>query len=758
MSIANGIWGNGILAENANFDLMEPAYRGWRYTFKWIDFETAPGVFDFDYILDQLSKSESRGWDYSISIDISPAAGDSPKSPAWLFTAPYNVPLVTTTAGVYPYYFDATFKERYFNMLDALRNYIATLNSSYKEKFKYWLSTEGKTGDTGPYAGNITSVTIDGIEVDPGDLNDYFISDDDWQTYKRTEVWPLGYANLAADLPLTRYAINAGNDYADFQWGLDNIPGCGFKRGFPTHTYSNSFEKYDSTYINALSQGLTFGEFQNIEDIAWFQESYKQNFFSIVCSALHHGINIISINTGIPQQMFPADLTPFEFFNLYAPDIIPEENNIGFCALRDMIDVNDKVRFTEADYGNVINPASLTAYTNQYNNLPGTPAQHRQSKLTDLTIDYLNPARLAALQVLFPDAAYHTIDGGEDQDAYNQEFGVDLIPGNYCKNITQYSPNTTSIGVWCVGTTNSFYGRYGRAFDNANDKTEMFFTNANAGSFIYTATIKITYSNTAGGSWCLCYHNGTEKTELATVVMDGSGEKETLEFTIEDFNGGGLLDHSTDYSLKYKGGDDAIFFLVQDLYENPEPITTEPDAPMANSYKESSDYFSLIAEKSKLIAHNGAISGTARLRKSFHRVNDEDELNAACQNWGHFPCVVHINHLIRFKERGYGAPNKLLTNVLAFFSSAQVTGNVVVSDTIESAYDEAETAMNKYIAYMLNDFESNGSCGGMYMLDASRISAEKVGPVNGKLFGWLLTIEFEKKSPELNYDADDWTP
>src|SRR3954447_5301699 len=99
-----------------------------------------------------------------------------------------------------------------------------------------------------------------------------------------------------------------------------------------------------------------------------------------------------------------------------------------------------------------------------------------------------------------------------------------------------------------------------------------------------------------------------------------------------------------------------------------------------SNFKQRSDYFRLIANKNKLIAHNRPIEeGSIKLRKSFHRINDEDELNAACTQWAHFPCVVHIGNDINYKQPGTGLPAKLTGNHLYFL---QKTANPVTPDAI----------------------------------------------------------------------------
>ncbi|MEJ7672667.1 MAG: hypothetical protein WKF59_08125 [Chitinophagaceae bacterium] len=48
------------------------------------------------------------------------------------------------------------------------------------------------------------------------------------------------------------------------------------------------------------------------------------------------------------------------------------------------------------------------------------------------------------------------------QDKYNYDIGINLIPNNYQRFLTQYSPNTTSRGRWRIGPVDQPYGRYAR--------------------------------------------------------------------------------------------------------------------------------------------------------------------------------------------------------------------------------------------------------------------------------------------------------
>ena len=176
-----------------------------------------------------------------------------------------------------------------------------------------------------------------------------------------------------------------------------------------------------------------------------------------------------------------------------------------------------------------------------------------------------------------------------------------------------------------------------------------------------------------------------------------------------------------------------------------------------SNYKARSDYFKMIAHKNKLIAHAQPVAeGSEKLRKSFHRVNDLDELNAACESWAHFPCAVHVGHDKIFKQVGEGITRRVNANHLFFFAKIDSKTYPALSDAMENAYDVADTAMSKFLSYMREDLEANGACGNLFLFDLNRATAEQIGPYNSVLYGWQLTFYDEQKAWELCYKEDDW--
>lgn len=172
-----------------------------------------------------------------------------------------------------------------------------------------------------------------------------------------------------------------------------------------------------------------------------------------------------------------------------------------------------------------------------------------------------------------------------------------------------------------------------------------------------------------------------------------------------------------------------------------------------SKYKERSDYFKMLANNNKLIAHNRPIDGSNKNRKSFYRVNDLDELNAACVNWAHFPCMVHVGHDILFKQPGTGLPRKVIGNHLYFLSKTKAKN---LADEMEAAYTESEEAMSQILSYMNEEMEAGHRCGNLFLFDLKGAHAEQIGPFNTVLYGWHLVFYDETRACDLGYKSIEW--
>lgn len=713
MADVKGIWGNQSILQPVVYEKVKSRLTGWLLRKTWRQLETAPGVFDWPALDDDAEQLEADDKALGIAVTVSPASAATPE---WLFDAPYNVPKVITTTNSYPYYLDAVFIERKEMFRDALLQHIA--QQAWKDRVLFVQSMDGSTGDYFPYKGTITSVQINGSpELFPNDTDAYAIANSDWIDYKRTEIYTQFYNDIAEVLPGTVMMINPANDGTDWQYCLDNLPGTAMKQGRLSHNYNDLNERYTLERIIA-TQSLTppviiKGETEDLD--AWFLDNKKQNLFAMICSAIMHGLTnmqyMLAVIDGLVDVDSEDDLWIFDFANRHMGVTDPADTNKAFIAFRKIIDGADTATYDEDEYGPLIALADQASYNYQLNliNASDDPETVKSERRATLIATLFNEDRAAALQDAFPLASIPMPDPSDAHDAFASDIVINGIPGNYQKYIEQYSPDTTSIGLWRQ-TTGGFHGRFARSFDHANGKSEIFLliNESIAGNGSYKVNVLLTFLDISGCTFRVYYYNGEVKTSAAQISTAGTGLWITETITINDFHGGGNLANGSDLTLKYTTGNDAVFSLLE--FEVTEINSTE----MPSSYKVRSDYFETIANTNKLIAHARPIAGSDRTRQTFFRVNNEDEMNAACVNWIHFPCVVHTGHNIKFTQPGTGLPRRVHGNTLLFLSKAINSGNL--SDNIEDAYESSENAMTQFLAYMLNDLETNGACGSLFFV------------------------------------------
>jgi hypothetical protein len=151
-------------------------------------------------------------------------------------------------------------------------------------------------------------------------------------------------------------------------------------------------------------------------------------------------------------------------------------------------------------------------------------------------------------------------------DKYFNDIGINLVSGNYYRFLEQYSPNTTSRAYWRVGSINQPYGRYARGFDHQNGMSEMFFaldknfySNNNTPHQI---KISVTYFDKGHGDWALNFYNGKTKAEAFRVNCNNTSRwiTKTVKLSADLSK---KLEHQNDFSLKYLGGDNTIFSMIE---------------------------------------------------------------------------------------------------------------------------------------------------------------------------------------------------
>ena len=141
-------------------------------------------------------------------------------------------------------------------------------------------------------------------------------------------------------------------------------------------------------------------------------------------------------------------------------------------------------------------------------------------------------------------------------------------------------------------------------------------------------------------------------------------------------------------------------------------------------------------------------------RKSFFRLNDEEELNAACVNWAHFPCMVHFGFSGKYSENENEVKKRLLLNDILILDKVISPAGM---DSIQAKKDSTFALMEDIIAYMLDEYETDKYCSPFSNLDLSLFSFSEYGPVNSTLYGWRLSFNDEQFPTNLDsVDAAKW--
>lgn len=516
--------------------------KGWKY------FETSAGTFDYNWWKDQINIAIADGLYASIQSIPSPVSNDN--TPQWLFNAPYAVPFVTTDRGTFPYQMNANFIDRFrSHWNDGIKNMLLSYSSGDRLFLLSWMSAEGTTGDPGTIHGAITQVTILGvIQSTP---QDYLIPDNIWLNHKRTNLWPYGYGIQQASLPFINFEINTGNDFENIEWLQANAPKAWFKVGFASHTYNNPGEKWRQEGIklfvnSAPDDNRNKQECEQTPQLSWFANALKSNFKATLTSCIAHGCDIFMMSMANLNSIIGVDLSLITWANQYLGFRRADETDKGFLMLRKILDFANIILYSVDTYGPVITPSQQAGYTstvNQINANAGYSAIQKKLLITQLTVSKLNIARVNAMLAAFPAAAYHTVDTGEGQDAYNTDCGVDMMQ-NYEKFLYQSFVDPGEEGVWRFGPANTFDSRFGKKAPKFYIWTDLL-SNGN-----YQVKVQVKYHDVDSIQWSLKYNNGAGIQIAGTITNGTSGNVLTTVFVIPNIQGGRIMTNSSDFIIE----------------------------------------------------------------------------------------------------------------------------------------------------------------------------------------------------------------
>lgn len=569
-----GVWGHGNKVSKSIIKSM-PFIHGWNFTFYWRELEPEKGKFNWKLFDDQIKIPI----DNNLNVGFMVWVGQF--SPEWVYEKDgvqkvyFNDKLHNDK--YYPYYLNPAYKADYFAMLKAVGEHIKSLPMATRMKIQFWMSAEGSTGDETPYKAP---------PINP----QFVISDKQWTDYKR-EAWSYMYQFGNSVEPKVHILINPANSGKYFDFVTKNFPTAWLKAGSLAHTYKfdGEIDYYSrlKKVVNPSNNGLNNrirAESEEVQKIGWFKQSPQQNNFAIVTSSLFIGLDILNVRADI-ESMVGNNVYPFRFFNKYAGQRDPAIATGAFCVFRDVLDVNDTKRFPEDKYGKVI--SHIRATETKEDDAPANAGNNsKMPRPNEISLKRIQNI----LKEFEPYGAKNGTTSEEDKivykdddkiepklkkenlrrdltDKYFDDFGIDLIPGNYWRFLEQYSPNTTSRGYWRIGPVDQPFGRFARGFDHQSGMSEMFFSLDKdffkKNNEPHKLQVKVVYFDKGKGEWSFNYYNGKSKVEKYKVRCTNTNRWIVKTIELTDVYTNKKLEHDTDFSLKYVSGDDTVFSMVE---------------------------------------------------------------------------------------------------------------------------------------------------------------------------------------------------
>ncbi len=518
-----------------------PLIKGAPIVMHWNKVEPESGAFAFDTQLrDKLVLARANDFYTFVMIWVAPNA------PRWLYEN--GVPELEMTPTISPfrkprnwtfqYYLDEDYKRYYYRLVRAFGQYIKELPPTLQERILYVQTAEGSTGDGFCYKG------------EPLDKR-YRITRDQWSLF-RIRAWDVFKAALTdtngrmVKPLLVNYDANRE---AEYNWLLQNLETIGLKNGMFSHGYhiSDTQQRLENwhEFVNDVrgagkmffSRGEQDGEWKVC---GWSKRNTRQALYWSAIFATHCGLDMWNL----PQEACQGKVysPAINFFNKYAGQHDGSKSPAAFCALRKGLDAADTLAYPESIYGR-----ARKSNVDRYLRIVG------------------KFSRFGAIQG-DPDKATGGGMKNRQRDNYN-DAGWKILPGNYFRFLEQIKPDATSIGFWHVGPEDSIFGRFARGFDRTSGKTAIYFK-LDPAFFAqsrepHTMKVRIIYLDRGNGRWELDYNqNGTE-TSACQIKCQNRGIWQEKTVVIKQALFISSLERGADLILRYLGGDDTVFHLVE---------------------------------------------------------------------------------------------------------------------------------------------------------------------------------------------------
>lgn len=531
-----GIWQTFGAALSLN---QHPDLNGRLSNFRWADIETANNVWNWKELDNDLTSKTKDGLPVIFMIYTGQDA------PTWLYdNGVPKVPEKDNKGNIIdyvPYYADPTYKSFFVRMIQKVHAHIETLSSSVRNKI---VGVQGCFGSTGDYIGYKGTVP-----------NQYYL--DGTQFFQLFQEFSLDYydeyKNTNPKIYLLSNPRNQGSDQAT--WVVQNCPGwlktATLGKGYQLN---DEVDKYQWLYPMLNNPQLS-GDFIRARsemiggnlNAGWWKTVPYQNMFAVMCYGVFWGLDWN--NQGSQQLSDLLNDSAYAFFNKYAGQKDPATSTNAMCALKDVLDASDGVRFPAATYGTV--------------------SRNNQQR-------YINIAnKFSSYGARLDDVKSATLNETDNIQAKGiNDVGWNLFTGNYDRYLHQLNANKTSAGYWNVASNDltSMYGRFARGFDIANNKKALYFDvddtflNNTPLNGKYTVTIEVTYLDQGTGGWKL-YYDAKSGTDVSAISVSCTNSNLWKKATIKlkDAYFGNRGPQSSDFSIRSNNSNKNVIFSIVEL-------------------------------------------------------------------------------------------------------------------------------------------------------------------------------------------------
>jgi hypothetical protein len=450
-------------------------YVGFRWIVPWYTIEPTDGNLSFTAFKATLKQIADSGLQVEVQIwaDQYAPIGHGVTWMLGLGVQTYMTDDVSNP-GPYPNVYNSVYINRWERLHKAIADTLLNLPTYIQAHIESLFVTCGSTGDLVAYHGNPLGTT-------------YGIANDaTWQTYYRAR-WTVAYNYYQEDNGFMVNSFNSGNNYDEFDFILDSLPGSRLKHPNRAHTYPLTNE----TFILTNPTAYIFDECDDDIKNSTNKANHLQLVRSFVSSTSWGRIDFMDEWNSLAEV---DTLVDFVYKYRYQHDTTIA--NKGFCVLAQKVNHLDTINYPTTPYGALW--TNQNSYNIQYNVIAtGTDPVHRKEmRYGALAYNMRNPTRVNNIKV----ATGAALNIAGPYLLHDYSF---YVKDNYELNMLQLLKHETTEYVFRVDG-GSIYGRNAGKPKSYLGKTKLYFTMQN---YLLTTTTNdvvkftVTYKDEGTARW-----------------------------------------------------------------------------------------------------------------------------------------------------------------------------------------------------------------------------------------------------------------